>query len=77
MFDLVFLSGVRAGAVVQVTESMVAGRSPDCDIEVPDPNASRAHIRFEWMARNCLWWIMAPPMVRMSTSGAWNAITAP
>ena len=48
MFDLVFLSGVRAGAVVQVTESMVAGRSPDCDIEVPDPNASRAHIRFEW-----------------------------
>ena len=47
MFDLVFLSGVRAGAVVQVTESMVASLA-DCDIEVPDPNASRTHIRFEW-----------------------------
>ncbi|TVR44627.1 MAG: FHA domain-containing protein [Planctomycetota bacterium] len=48
MFELVFLSGVRAGAVIQVQGTLIAGRSPECDIEVPDPNASRAHVRFEW-----------------------------
>ncbi|TVR13477.1 MAG: FHA domain-containing protein [Planctomycetota bacterium] len=48
MFELVFLSGVRAGAVVHINADMTAGRSPDCDIEVPDPNASRLHFRLLW-----------------------------
>jgi adenylate cyclase len=47
MYELVFLSGVRAGAVVSVTGPMMSGRSPDCDIEVPDLNASRFHARFD------------------------------
>lgn len=44
-FELVFLNGARAGAVVPVEGEMIAGRSPDCLIEVPDPNASRHHIQ--------------------------------
>lgn len=43
MFELVFLTGARAGEVVPVTRSMLAGRSPECQLEVPDPNASRRH----------------------------------
>ncbi len=43
MFELVFLNGPRAGEVVRVTKSLLAGRSPDCSLEVPDPNASRKH----------------------------------
>ncbi len=43
MFELVFLSGPRAGEVVPVTKNLLAGRSPDCSLEVPDPNASRKH----------------------------------
>ncbi len=43
MFELVFLSGPRAGEVVPVTRNLLAGRSPDCSLEVPDPNASRKH----------------------------------
>lgn len=46
MFELVFLTGPRAGMVVPVTRPLVAGRSPDCSLEVPDPNASRQHCRF-------------------------------
>jgi adenylate cyclase len=43
MFELVFLTGARAGEVVPVTRTMMAGRSPECQLEVPDPNASRKH----------------------------------
>ena len=43
MFELVFLTGARAGEVVPVTRTMLAGRSPECQLEVPDPNASRKH----------------------------------
>ena len=43
MYELVFLSGPRAGDVVPVTRNLLAGRSPDCSLEVPDPNASRKH----------------------------------
>ncbi len=45
MFELVFLNGARAGAVITVEGDMIAGRSPDCAIEVPDPNASRHHVQ--------------------------------
>jgi adenylate cyclase len=48
MFELVFLTGARAGEVVPVTKSLIGGRSPDCSLEVPDPNASRQHARFVW-----------------------------
>jgi adenylate cyclase len=48
MYDLVFLSGPKAGEMVPVKQSLVAGRSPDCSLEVPDPNASRQHARFLW-----------------------------
>lgn len=54
MFELVFLSGARAGAVVPISGSMIAGRSPDCDVEVPDPNASRHHSRVEWDGSNVI-----------------------
>ena len=43
MYELVFLSGPRAGELVPVTRNLLAGRSPDCSLEVPDPNASRKH----------------------------------
>ncbi len=44
MHEIVFLSGARAGEVVPLaTGRLVLGRSPDCDCEVPDPNASRRH----------------------------------
>jgi adenylate cyclase len=46
MFELVFLTGARAGQVVPVTKTLLAGRSPDCSLEVPDPNSSRQHSRF-------------------------------
>jgi adenylate cyclase len=46
MFELVFLTGARAGQVVPVVKTMLAGRSPDCSLEVPDPNTSRQHSRF-------------------------------
>jgi len=46
MFELVFLTGARAGQVVQVTKTLLAGRSPECSLEVPDPNTSRQHSRF-------------------------------
>ena len=48
MYELVFLTGGRAGAVVPVTGNLIGGRSPDCSLEVPDPNASRQHARFTW-----------------------------
>jgi len=48
MYELVFLSGARAGAVVPVNGSMIAGRSPECPLEVPDPNVSRQHCQFEF-----------------------------
>jgi adenylate cyclase len=48
MFELVFLTGARAGEVVPVIKSLIGGRSPDCSLEVPDPNASRQHARFAW-----------------------------
>ena len=46
MFELVFLTGARAGQVVPVTKTLLAGRSPECSLEVPDPNTSRQHSRF-------------------------------
>ena len=48
MFELVFLTGARAGEVIPVVKTMVAGRSPDCGLEVPDANTSRQHARFTW-----------------------------
>ncbi|MEK7415357.1 MAG: adenylate/guanylate cyclase domain-containing protein [Planctomycetota bacterium] len=45
MFELVFVTGSRAGEVVPVKSSLLAGRSPDCSLEVPDPNCSRQHAR--------------------------------
>lgn len=45
MFELVFLTGSRAGEVVPVKASLLAGRSPECTLEIPDPNASRLHAR--------------------------------
>jgi len=49
---MVFLSGVRAGAVVPVNHTLTAGRSQDCDLEVPDPVASRHHATFEFDGRD-------------------------
>ncbi|MFW5829868.1 MAG: adenylate/guanylate cyclase domain-containing protein [Planctomycetota bacterium] len=43
MYELVFLSGARAGEVVALEDAITLGRSPECDCEVPDPNASRRH----------------------------------
>jgi adenylate cyclase len=48
MYELVFLTGARAGEVVPMTKTLIGGRSPDCSLEVPDPNASRQHARFVW-----------------------------
>ncbi len=48
MYELVFLTGARAGEVVPVNKNLIGGRSPDCSLEVPDPNASRQHVRFQW-----------------------------
>src|ERR1043165_8443818 len=48
MYELVFLTGARAGAVVPVNKSLIGGRSPDCSLEVPDPHARRQHARFNW-----------------------------
>lgn len=48
MYELVFLTGARAGEVVPVNKNLIGGRSPDCSLEVPDPNASRQHARFQW-----------------------------
>ena len=48
MYELVFLTGARAGEVVPVNKSLIGGRSPDCSLEIPDPNASRQHVRFNW-----------------------------
>ena len=45
MFELVFLNGARAGAVINIEGELIAGRSPDCQVEVPDPNASRHHLK--------------------------------
>jgi len=45
MFKVVFLTGLRAGQVVPITKSLLAGRSPECTLEVPDPNVSRQHTR--------------------------------
>ncbi len=47
MFELVFLSGPKAGVVVPIDKPLVAGRSPECSLEVPDPNASRQHARIQ------------------------------
>jgi adenylate cyclase len=46
MFELVFLTGARAGQVVPIVKTLLAGRSPDCSLEIPDPNSSRQHSRF-------------------------------
>ena len=46
MYELVFLTGIRAGEVIPVVKSLIAGRSPECSLEVPDPNTSRQHSRF-------------------------------
>ncbi|MDA3963869.1 MAG: FHA domain-containing protein [Planctomycetota bacterium] len=46
MFELVFLSGPRAGAIIAVSGTQRAGRSPECEIEIPDPNVSRHHGQF-------------------------------
>ena len=48
MYDLVFLSGPKAGEMVPVKQNLIAGRSPDCSLEIPDPNTSRQHSRILW-----------------------------
>ena len=53
MFELVFLTGARAGQVVPVTKTLLAGRSPECSLEVPDPNTSRQHSRFVYDGSWC------------------------
>ncbi|HTM20222.1 MAG TPA: adenylate/guanylate cyclase domain-containing protein [Kofleriaceae bacterium] len=53
MFELVFLTGARAGQVVPITKTLLAGRSPDCSLEVPDPNASRQHSRIIYDGATC------------------------
>ena len=51
MFDLVFLSGVRAGALISIDHNVNLGRSTECQVEVPDPNASRFHAVIEYDGR--------------------------
>ena len=47
MYELAFLSGPRAGDVIPVTGTLVAGRSTDCSLDLPsDPSVSRHHARF-------------------------------
>ncbi|HYE07833.1 MAG TPA: adenylate/guanylate cyclase domain-containing protein [Planctomycetota bacterium] len=53
MFELVFLTGARAGQVVPVTKTLLAGRSPECSLEVPDPNTSRQHSRVIYDGVSC------------------------
>ena len=48
MYEVVYLSGPKAGAIVALAGGEIAGRSPDCQLEVPDPNVSRNHCRFEF-----------------------------
>jgi predicted component of type VI protein secretion system len=54
MYEVVFMTGARAGQVVPVNRTMLAGRSPECQIEVPDPNASRQHCKFIFDGKNLL-----------------------
>lgn len=54
MYELVFLTGARAGEVVPVNKNLIGGRSPDCSLEVPDPNASRQHAKFNWDGANLI-----------------------
>jgi adenylate cyclase len=44
-FDLVFETGPRAGEVVPVERSLVAGRSPACSLPIDDSSVSRQHAR--------------------------------
>jgi len=46
VYELLFLTGGRAGQVVPITRTLVAGRSADCSLVVPDPNTSRHHCGF-------------------------------
>ena len=42
MLELVFLSGVRAGVVVPVNGSLIAGRDAECSLELPgQPSLAR------------------------------------
>jgi adenylate cyclase len=52
MYELVFVNGPRAGEALPINGAMLAGRSPECQIEVPDPNASRQHAKFGWDGSN-------------------------
>ena len=52
MYEVFFLNGPRAGTTLSVTDTAVAGRTPECDIEVPDPNASRRHAQFTQTAQH-------------------------
>jgi adenylate cyclase len=52
MYEVFFLNGPRAGTTLTVTDAAVAGRTPECDIEVPDPNASRRHAQFSVQGRH-------------------------
>lgn len=65
MFELVFLTGARAGQVVPIVKTLLAGRSPDCSLEVPDPNASRQHNRFVFDGVNVV------IMDNNSANGSW------
>ena len=42
-YDLVFISGPREGQVVPVEGNLMAGRSPDCSLCIPDVSCSRRH----------------------------------
>jgi adenylate cyclase len=48
MYDLLFLSGARAGVTVPVGGQLLVGRDASCSLEVPDPRVSRSHARIDW-----------------------------
>lgn len=46
---LIGIAGPDLGHEIELTdESIVLGRSKECDVSVKDPTASRKHIRFDW-----------------------------
>lgn len=44
---LIVISGVSVGKMFKLTNKMIIGRAPDCDICLPDEGISRQHARLE------------------------------